>query len=235
VGNALDLKCPNCKATLLCNVVKTFPINFNYVNKDFFESFSGQEGNFRQRTRDCVNCGSEFLTVEIDEAFLSSLKEKIVFSEYIRKRLENLSSEANILLELTKSKNSEKIENLIKNKSEEIKNFENHFDLITAILGNDFILNIYSPAFFDKDFQVRSVEWFASKEFEEILTTLTPKEEKVIKMYFGIGKSQTRNSLEEIAKHFENSRTEIQKVIEKALKKLRHPSRSRRLRRFLAY
>jgi len=65
-----------------------------------------------------------------------------------------------------------------------------------------------------------------------VLRTLTPREETVIKMRFGVGDG-SEHTLEEIAKPFAVSRERIRQIEAKALRKLRHPSRSRRLRAFV--
>ncbi|RMF90526.1 MAG: RNA polymerase sigma factor RpoD, partial [Nitrospinota bacterium] len=66
----------------------------------------------------------------------------------------------------------------------------------------------------------------------KILTTLSPREEKVIKMRFGIG-GESIHTLEEIGQGFQLSRERIRQIEAKALKKLRHPTRSQKLRSFL--
>lgn len=68
---------------------------------------------------------------------------------------------------------------------------------------------------------------------EEVLKTLTPREEKVIKMRFGLGNNSSEHTLEEVGQHFAVTRERIRQIEAKALRKLRHPSRSRKLRAFL--
>ena len=68
---------------------------------------------------------------------------------------------------------------------------------------------------------------------DEVLATLTPREEKVIKMRFGLGLSGSEHTLEEVGQHFAVTRERIRQIEAKALRKLRHPSRSRRLKAFL--
>jgi RNA polymerase primary sigma factor len=68
---------------------------------------------------------------------------------------------------------------------------------------------------------------------EEVLATLTPREEKVIKMRFGLGNTGSEHTLEEVGQHFAVTRERIRQIEAKALRKLRHPSRSRRLKAFL--
>jgi RNA polymerase primary sigma factor len=68
---------------------------------------------------------------------------------------------------------------------------------------------------------------------DEVLATLTPREEKVIKMRFGLGSSGSEHTLEEVGQHFAVTRERIRQIEAKALRKLRHPSRSRKLKAFL--
>lgn len=68
---------------------------------------------------------------------------------------------------------------------------------------------------------------------DEVLATLTPREEKVIKMRFGLGNSGSEHTLEEVGQHFAVTRERIRQIEAKALRKLRHPSRSRKLKAFL--
>jgi len=67
---------------------------------------------------------------------------------------------------------------------------------------------------------------------EQVLNTLTPREERVIKMRFGL-EDGTEHTLEEFGQNFAVTRERIRQIEAKALRKLRHPSRSRRLRAFL--
>ncbi|MDW8324476.1 MAG: RNA polymerase sigma factor RpoD [Burkholderiales bacterium] len=67
---------------------------------------------------------------------------------------------------------------------------------------------------------------------QEILDSLTPREAKVLRMRFGIEMS-TDHTLEEVGKQFDVTRERIRQIEAKALRKLRHPSRSERLRSFL--
>ncbi|HEV7374360.1 MAG TPA: RNA polymerase sigma factor RpoD [Pyrinomonadaceae bacterium] len=68
---------------------------------------------------------------------------------------------------------------------------------------------------------------------DEVLATLTPREEKVIKMRFGLGTAGSEHTLEEVGQHFAVTRERIRQIEAKALRKLRHPSRSRKLKAFL--
>jgi RNA polymerase primary sigma factor len=66
----------------------------------------------------------------------------------------------------------------------------------------------------------------------EVLKTLTPREEKIIKMRFGL-QDGSEHTLEEVGQHFAVTRERIRQIEAKALRKLRHPSRSHKLRAFL--
>ncbi len=65
-----------------------------------------------------------------------------------------------------------------------------------------------------------------------VLSTLTPREERVLRMRFGIGMN-TDHTLEEVGQQFNVTRERIRQIEAKALRKLKHPSRSRNLRSFL--
>ena len=70
------------------------------------------------------------------------------------------------------------------------------------------------------------------EQTDSVLKTLTPREEKVIKMRFGVGDG-SEHTLEEVGQGFAVTRERIRQIEAKALRKLRHPSRSRKLRSFL--
>jgi RNA polymerase primary sigma factor len=70
------------------------------------------------------------------------------------------------------------------------------------------------------------------EQTEALLKTLTPREEKVIKMRFGLGDG-SEHTLEEVGQNFAVTRERIRQIEAKALRKLRHPSRSRKLKAFL--
>ena len=65
-----------------------------------------------------------------------------------------------------------------------------------------------------------------------VLASLTPREERVLRMRFGIGMN-TDHTLEEVGQQFSVTRERIRQIEAKALRKLKHPSRSRKLRSFL--
>ena len=70
------------------------------------------------------------------------------------------------------------------------------------------------------------------EQTESVLKTLTPREEKVIKMRFGVGDG-SEHTLEEVGQNFAVTRERIRQIEAKALRKLRHPSRSRKLKTFV--
>ena len=71
------------------------------------------------------------------------------------------------------------------------------------------------------------------EQLVDVLGTLTPREEKVLKLRFGIEDGRTR-TLEEVGKEFNVTRERIRQIEAKALRKLRHPSRSKKLKDFLS-
>jgi len=70
------------------------------------------------------------------------------------------------------------------------------------------------------------------EQLEEVLETLTPREEKVLRLRFGLDDGRAR-TLEEVGQHFGVTRERIRQIEAKALRKLRHPSRSKKLKDFL--
>jgi len=68
---------------------------------------------------------------------------------------------------------------------------------------------------------------------EDVLKTLTPREERIIKMRFGLDQSGEKRTAWEVGHHFAVTASRIYQIQAKALRKLRHPSRSRRLRALL--
>jgi len=71
-----------------------------------------------------------------------------------------------------------------------------------------------------------------SEQTRKVLATLTPREEKVLRMRFGIGE-KSDHTLEEVGQDFEVTRERIRQIEAKALRKLRHPSRAKRLKSFI--
>jgi RNA polymerase primary sigma factor len=73
-----------------------------------------------------------------------------------------------------------------------------------------------------------------AEQTQKILATLTPREEKVLRMRFGIGEKYD-HTLEEVGQDFDVTRERIRQIEAKALRKLRHPSRSKGLKSFIDY
>ena len=70
------------------------------------------------------------------------------------------------------------------------------------------------------------------EQLGDVLQTLTPREEKVLRLRFGLEDGRSR-TLEEVGKEFNVTRERIRQIEAKALRKLRHPSRSKKLKDFL--
>ena len=70
------------------------------------------------------------------------------------------------------------------------------------------------------------------EQTSKVLRTLTPREEQVLKMRFGVGDG-AEHTLEEAGRSFNVTRERIRQIEAKALRKLRHPSRSRKLKDYL--
>ncbi len=73
-----------------------------------------------------------------------------------------------------------------------------------------------------------------AEQTRRVLATLTPREEKVLRMRFGIGE-ESDHTLEEVGQDFNVTRERIRQIEAKALRKLRHPSRSNKLKAFIDY
>ena len=71
-----------------------------------------------------------------------------------------------------------------------------------------------------------------AEQTQRVLATLTPREEKVLRMRFGIGE-KSDHTLEEVGQNFSVTRERIRQIEAKALRKLRHPSRAKRLKSFI--
>jgi RNA polymerase primary sigma factor len=129
--------------------------------------------------------------------------------------------------ELAKELNldEKKIKNIIKISKEPIS-------LETPVGDSD---DAFIKDFIESDTDVSPSEAVASsdlkKRVREMLKTLSPREEKVIKMRFGIDVA-SEHTLEEVGKDFSVTRERIRQIEVKALRKLRHPSRSKKLRAF---
>lgn len=91
----------------------------------------------------------------------------------------------------------------------------------------DFIEDVDAPA------PAEAASYMLLKEqLEEVLDTLTPREEKVLRLRFGLDDGRSR-TLEEVGQEFGVTRERIRQIEAKALRKLRHPSRSKKLKDFL--
>ena len=71
--------------------------------------------------------------------------------------------------------------------------------------------------------------WFLREQLDEVLDTLTDREENVLRLRFGLDDGKMR-TLEDVGKVFNVTRERIRQIEAKALRKLRHPSRSKPLR-----
>ncbi len=91
----------------------------------------------------------------------------------------------------------------------------------------DFIQDDDSPAPHDS-----AAYTLLKEQLEDVMNTLTPREAKVLKLRFGLEDGKAR-TLEEVGREFEVTRERIRQIEAKALRKLRHPSRSRKLRDYM--
>ena len=97
----------------------------------------------------------------------------------------------------------------------------------------------YWLAYLNRRLVRRSFREVSGYHIKEVLSSLTPRESKVLKLRFGIdmkggnAKDTDGYSLEEVGKQFDVTRERIRQIEAKALRKLRHPTRSERLKSFL--
>ena len=77
-----------------------------------------------------------------------------------------------------------------------------------------------------------AAETMLKEQLDEVLKTLTDREKKVLRLRFGLDDQRAR-TLEEVGKEFDVTRERIRQIEAKALRKLRHPSRSRKLKDYL--
>ena len=92
----------------------------------------------------------------------------------------------------------------------------------------DFIPDDESPAPHDS-----AAYTLLKEQLEEVMSTLTPREAKVLKLRFGLEDGKAR-TLEEVGKEFQVTRERIRQIEAKALRKLRHPSRTKRLKDYMS-
>ena len=119
----------------------------------------------------------------------------------------------------------------------------------TSKLNNKNIINhpygsipVNKDGFFDSEFEFEdknalqpldtAIQSNLSESTTKILASLTPREERVLRMRFGVGMN-TDHTLEEVGLQFSVTRERIRQIEAKALRKLKHPSRSKQLKSFL--
>ena len=81
----------------------------------------------------------------------------------------------------------------------------------------------------DKELMHESLQ----KEINRSLSTLTPREADVVRLYFGLGGQKLPMTLEEIGERFELTRERVRQIKEKAVRRLKHTSRSKMLKAYL--
>ena len=105
----------------------------------------------------------------------------------------------------------------------QLKGFKKH--TFEVKIEEEKLLQIISPA---KNQEIKVIEQEVKSKLSEILSTLTPREEKILRMRFGIG-MDTDHTLEEVGRKFFVTRDRIRQIEARALRKLKHPSRSKQL------
>ena len=164
---------------------------------------------------------------KLDDEFASEVSEFETLKEYKASVKKNLTERRKE--EAKREKENEAVEKVV----EIQKIAQDPVSLETPIgeeddshLG-DFIQDDDSPAPHDS-----AAYTLLREQLEEVMNTLTPREAKVLKLRFGLedGKSRT---LEEVGKEFQVTRERIRQIEAKALRKLRHPSRSKKLRDYM--
>ena len=108
----------------------------------------------------------------------------------------------------------------------------NIFDFVEKPFNDQLLLDCVQRAI-ESDRQQRQSD-AQLDEWRERMATLTPREEKVLRMRFGIGE-KADHTLEEVGQDFAVTRERIRQIEAKALRKLRHPTRSRKLKSFIDY
>ena len=105
----------------------------------------------------------------------------------------------------------------------QLKGFKKH--TFEVKIEEEKLLQIISPA---KNQEIKVIEQEVKSKLSEILSTLTPREEKILRMRFGIGMN-TDHTLEEVGRKFFVTRDRIRQIEDKALRKLKHPTVVRKL------
>ena len=100
----------------------------------------------------------------------------------------------------------------------QLKGFKKH--TFEVKIEEEKLLQIISPA---KNQEIKVIEQEVKSKLSEILSTLTPREEKILRMRFGIGMN-TDHTLEEVGRKFFVTRERIREIEGKALRKLKHPT-----------
>ena len=105
----------------------------------------------------------------------------------------------------------------------QLKGFKKH--TFEVKIEEEKLLQIISPA---KNQEIKVIEQEVKSKLSEILSTLTPREERIVRMRFGVGMN-TDHTLEEVGLQFSVTRDRIRQIEDKALRKLKHPTVARKL------
>jgi len=105
----------------------------------------------------------------------------------------------------------------------QLKGFKKH--TFEVKIEEEKLLQIINPA---ENQEIKVIEQEVKSKLYEILSTLTPREEKILRMRFGIGMN-TDHTLEEVGRKFFVTRDRIRQIEDKALRKLKHPTVVRKL------
>ena len=105
----------------------------------------------------------------------------------------------------------------------QLKGFKKH--TFEVKIEEEKLLQIISPA---KNQEIKVIEQEVKSKLSEILSTLTPREERIVRMRFGVGMN-TVHTLEEVGLQFSVTRERIREIEGKALRKLKHPTVARKL------
>ena len=100
----------------------------------------------------------------------------------------------------------------------QLKGFKKH--TFEVKIEEEKLLQIISPA---KNQEIKVIEQEVKSKLSEILSTLTPREERIVRMRFGVGMN-TDHTLEEVGLQFSVTRDRIRQIEDKALRKLKHPT-----------
>ena len=103
---------------------------------------------------------------------------------------------------------------------------------INALLDDDYsALGDFIPT--EYNLEEEAINSFLGGALNDLLSTLSPREEKILRLRFGLDDGIAR-TLEEIGKEYNITRERVRQIEAKSLRKLRHPSRSKKLRDFLS-